>query len=215
MKTFTKLTLILLALTISAFASTVTITFNTLPGATANGYYVGYSGATVNNGTTIFDNFDLICDDFSHTTNIPSGPFTYTTETLDNLSGARFTTNQLNNYKVAAVLLYQFDQNLGTVDPGGYNFALWKLFTPSAGDFGDSATLLANAQSIVNAGGGITTAAYKNMVIFTPTQANASQQEFLGITTPGLTSGSPVPEPSTFGLLGLGLIGFGYIRKRK
>jgi len=50
------------------------------------------------------------------------------------------------------VLLWDFETS-GESDPGGYNFALWDIFDPAAGAYGDSATLLANAQATVAAAG--------------------------------------------------------------
>ena len=216
MKTVLKFATIFLALTISALASTiVTIDFTTLPSNTAGGYYVGYSQANITTALNQqFSSFDLICDDFVHTTNIPSGPFQYAVSTLPSLTDVRWIGNdKLKNYEIAAVLLYQFDQNLGTVDPGGYNFALWHLFNPnSAPNYGDSATLIANATNIVNAGGGITTDAYKQLRVFTPIGNSTSNQEFVGVSS-NTFGGSPVPEPETLGLIGFALVGLSFLRR--
>lgn len=225
MKTLKNLLLAtaLLALATSAFASTlVTIDFTTLPGQTANGYYVGYSEANITTASNVtFSNFDLICDDFGHTTNIPSGPFTYAVSTLPSLTDVRFTQSpELKNYEIAAVLVYEFDQNLGTVDQGGYNFALWHLFSPGlTGNFGDSAALITQATNIVNSNSvsnvAIQNAAYKDLNIFTPVGDSKGNQEFLAITSSTFgTPNSPVPEPATFFLMGTALIGIGFVRRK-
>jgi len=114
-------------------------------GKHGGGYYVGYTGATVDGVAQ-----NLLCDDMLHTTGVPSGPFTYNVSTLPDLADVRFTG--LANYETAAVLLWEFD-NSNQTDAGGYNFALWNIFDPAAGSDGDSAALLANAQSIVANGG--------------------------------------------------------------
>ena len=220
MKSTFKLATIFFALATSAFATTiVTINFTALPSQTAGGYYVGYSTASLTTASNqTFSNMDLICDDFSHSTSFPSGPFTYAISTLPSLTDVRFTQSpELFNYKVAAVLLYEFDQNLGTVDAGGYNFALWSLFTPAAGNFGDSATLLQNAKNIVNSNTApniaIQNAAYNELRVATPTGSSSGNQEFLFVSSANF-GGSPTPEPATFAMLGFALIGFGLLKRK-
>jgi hypothetical protein len=186
------------ALAFVASAGTVTINFTTLPASTAGGYYVGNTGATVNGIPQ-----NLVCDDFETTTYVPSGPFQYNVATLANLSTAKFTG--LANYEAAAVLLWDFETS-GESDPGGYNFALWDIFDPAAGAYGDSATLLANAQATVAAGG--IPQAYAELQIFTAIPLS-SNQEFLGLDTPG-----GVPEPGSFLLVGAGLVGLAIGSKR-
>jgi hypothetical protein len=223
MKTLLRLTLFL-ALAVVSFANPiVTINFTGLPGQTAGGYYVGYSTANITTATnqTLVD-FSMICDDFLHTTNIPSGPFQYNVSTLADLTGVRFTQSpQLTNYRLAAILLYNFDG----LDPitqssqaGDYNFALWNLFTPSTPDFGNSLSLItdANTQLALGLTNPDNAAAFRDFRIFTPTSANSSQQEFLGISTDNFgTPPSGVPEPGTFVLLGAGLVGVGALRYRR
>ena len=180
----------------NAAAGTVTVNFTTLPGNTAGGYYVGNTGATVNGVAT-----PLMCDDFSTETSVPSGPFQYNVTTLANLATAKFTG--LVNYEAAAVLLWEFE-NGGQQDPGAYNFALWDIFDPAAGSYGDSVVRLAGARAVV-AGGGFSLA-YDELQIFTAIPSG-SNQEFLGEDSP-----TPVPEPGSMLLMGGGLLLLGASR---
>lgn len=214
---FTAFAFFFLALTMMASATPVTISFTGLPSQTAGGYYVGYSQATITTPTNTFVNFDLMCDDFGSITTFPSGPFTYNVSTLADLTQVRFQQpNVLNNYRAAAILLYNFD-GLGPVSAsvaGDYNFALWELFSPAATPaYGNAATLLANAFTQVANGPAANAAAYSQLRIFTPTGKAISNQEFLGITTRTF-GGSNVPEPATYAMLGSALIGLVFLRRK-
>jgi len=192
----------LLSLASSVTASTVDISFTALPKYQVNGAYVGNVGVTSGTNQT----FDLLCGDLSHTTFVPSGPFSYYVSSLPSLSDVRFTgPDVLTTYQTAAVLLYEFE-TLAVVDDstaGSYQFAIWKLFTPGAATYGNSTSLLAAAQNTV-AQGGIQDA-YDHFQVYTPTSAAGSNQEFLGMSlTSSLTS--TVPEPSSFLLIGCGLL---------
>ena len=190
----------------AASASTVTISFTGLPQYQANGYYVGNTKATVGDSP-----FDLLCADFTSTTYVPSGPFTFSVSALPSLTNVRFTgADTLTKYETAAILLYTLDglERTSSYAVGSYQYAIWKLFTPSVGDYGDSAALLASAQTTV-ANGGMQTA-YDALRVFTPTQGSASNQEFLAIDYTNRISAPPnaaaVPEQSTFLQLGSGLL---------
>lgn len=208
---------------VSASASPVTITFNTLPGQTAGGDYVGYTEATVT-GTVLGNNFvnaffDLLCDDINHTTVVPSGPFSYEASDFVNplnpvasdVTNTRFTN--VTKYEEAAILLWDYD-GLSNTDQsslaGDYNFALWKLFAPSTANYGTSASLLSDAQAQQLLGTSANVDAYKHIAIFTPTQSASSNQEFLGLIGNPVRKdgGTPTPEPQTciFMATGFGLM---------
>jgi hypothetical protein len=210
---------IFLALASNAVASSVTIDFTALPGQTAGGEYVGFSQATIITPTQTFTNFDLICDDFEHTTNMPSGPFTYDVSTLPTLSNVRWTQSpELMDYELAAIIVYTFN-GLGSgqsAAAGAYNFALWDLFDPSAPTFTGSAAVLSAAQTQYNLGASnaANIHAYNQIQIFTPVGDSASNQEFLGLS--GTPIGGPqTPEPTSMLLLGSGLVFFGVIGRKR
>ena len=159
--------------TVLSVASTVNISFTNTPTATANGHYVGYSLATLDFGGDAIANFELICDDILHTTNIPSGPFTFFVSTVPELQNNRFfdgTPEELAKYQIAALILWNYDQAggrfLSAFDQGSYQYALWKLFTPSTSNFGNSAQIFLDAQTQQQNGGNLV--AYESFRVFTP-----------------------------------------------
>ena len=199
-----RLAFLILSLMALASGGTVSVSFLTLPSGTANGVYVGFAGAKIDGVQQ-----SLLCDDYTTTTSIPSGPFSYNVATLANLATAKFVgasvNQELANYEVAAILLWEFE-NGGQADPGGYNFALWDIFDPAAGSYGDSAVRLAGARAVVASGG--FAQVYDELQIFTAIPSG-SNQEFLGLDTPG-----GVPEPGSFLLVGAGLVGLAIGSKR-
>jgi hypothetical protein len=98
-------------------------------------------------------------------------------------------------------------------DPDGlYNWAVWDLLTNSdvsASNLSSSQETqvqiyLNDAESM---GSSFTPSEFSNVVIYTPTEMDSGgPQEFFGYDT-------PVPEPSTFALLGIGAVGL--LRRRR
>lgn len=223
MKQLLKISLLLVVTTLMAMANTVTISFTDLPGQTAGGHYVGYTGATITSGSNTFVDFDLMCDDFTHTTYVPSGPFEYFVSTIPTLSNVRWTQSpMLTNYQMAAIILFTYDA-LSPVQKGAqagdYNYALWRVFNPGVTpNYGNSSAVLsmaALAQSTGTFQGGASVQeAYDSLRIFTPTREAASNQEFLGISSDTF-GGSPVPEPSTYAMLGGGLLSLGLLSRKR
>lgn len=211
-------------------SSLVQVSFTTLPGQIADGEYVGYSNASVTGtvlGNTLNDaNLQVICDDLLHNTAVPSGPFGYIASDFLNplspastdLSSVRFqNSSEVTNYEVAAILLWEYNglsmANQASL-AGDYNFALWKLFDPSADTVGTSGTLLSAAETQQTLGATVNQDAYKHFVVLTPNVDAASNQEFLTeIASPVRTP--TVPEPVTLILSGVGLIGIGFRKVRR
>ena len=185
------------------------------------GSYNGYAVATVAG----IPNQDLICDDYADTTYMPSGPLIYDYSTLNAgnnyLEYVRFTgtggKTTLELYEEAAVLLANFQKYMSTGTPNpqtitDYNYALWNLFDPTGPDPAPETTGSVNPSSpgsiaLQNAAWetvtgtspeqiAATAAASRVLLIYTPTFANPTDQEFLALDPP-----APTPEPGTAPLL--------------
>jgi hypothetical protein len=213
------LALFLFVMVSAGFADT--IQFTGLPVNTQFGTYNGYAIATID-GTPLQQ---LICDDFDHTTYVPSGNLTYSLSTLTGgspLQYARFidlndSNSTIVKYEEAALLL----DGLRQTGPGSlldltadYQYALWRLFTPSVVLPNVTAqTLLNDAAYGVQQGGTSNDAIYSELRIYTPAAAYSSNQEFLQMAanpTPGPpnsyfsnTLTTPEAEPAV--LVGIGI----------
>lgn len=189
------------------------VSFTGLPGNMDYGTYNGFTSGTING--IPFD--DLICDDYSHVTYVPSGNLDYNVSTLDTLQYARFATPggptqaDIYNYEAAALLVQGLINNPGQV--ADYQYALWELFTPATPDHGNASTLLANALDLVQHGDTSGDAVlFSELRIYTPAADSASNQEFLEIDPP-----APVPEPESIILLltGTALIGISRVCRKR
>jgi hypothetical protein len=217
-------TLLLAAL--AAQASTVTVFFTALPStlenynyqtsnASPSATYNGYASATIDG----FINQSLICDDYLSDTSMPSSSnLIYDYSTLGGtqpLQYARFTgVNETRNYEEAAVLLVGLSNDIANhvataKDITDIQYALWNLFDPSLTINSSQQGKQTAALSIVDAGGQSALNDYKQLVIYTPTAAYASNQEFLGLNTP-----VGAPEPSAAPLLAL-LFGAGWFAAQR
>jgi hypothetical protein len=212
-----------------AFANNiVVINFVTLPATQGNGTtntqastYDGEVGGTIGG----VDVVELACDFISAGTTVPSGPLDFSVETNASLSGVEFasgfatisghTLTQVQAYDVAAVLMVE----LNAATPGGtaqtiadFQYAIWNLMLPAGADGaikdnpldGNAILNQQNAYALVTATTPTaqTLADEAALVIYTPTSANPTQQEFVGLGTPQTN-----PEPSTWVLMaGLGLL---------
>jgi len=212
----TKILAALLWLSGSAgFAAT--IQFVSLPSNTQYGTFNGFASATING----IPFQELICDDYDHTTYMPSGNMTFNLSDLTSLiplQSARFVdllhwNNTVTKYQEAAILLYGMQQNgPGTMLDltGDYQYALWALFTPSVKLPNSTArTLLQDAADTVARGGSSNNAIYSQLRIYTPSTGFTSNQEFLQMV-PSLTSNVqaiPEPSPGITVAIGMGVIG--------
>jgi hypothetical protein len=182
------------------------ISFMTLPSNIERGTYNGYVQAEVDG-----ELFDLICDDYLDTTYVPSGPFLFHADTIDDLETAMFgpargvaVETATINYQAAALLLDGLGHEPAKV--AAFQYALWRLFTPSTPVYQDSAALLADALARASAPPEGHAAIYDRLVIYTP--ADSHNQEFLRLADrPPMQIGpSAVPEPETLLLGGIGIV---------
>jgi hypothetical protein len=212
---------------IFASASTVTINFTGLPSNTEHGTYNGFVSGSIDG--LLFDN--LICDDYIHTTYVPSGNLRYVVADINALPQTRFVGPDAQEYyQQAAILLYGLE-HLSAVNSslsrstqltvGDIQYALWNIFTPGSGATSHSGLVL----SLLNASTpGLPAASqiYSELRIYTPTAEFASNQEFLQLLLTPVNSQAhndfsegTVPEPGTLALaIGGLLIGIGIAAKR-
>ena len=233
---FSILLFVVLSLATFASAGTITLDFGTFPVNNQNGTYNGFGPATTGSASII----DLICDDFTHTTYVPSqGPINYTTSTINGgLGSTEFGTGALYQYEVAAVLLYGSTdlgdgslvgaQNAPTPAGAGngniaaYQYALWDLFEPNAvsggisdSSFENSSALLATAEYDVTQDASLEGLAFSGLTIYTPNDPTGYNN--YGTVPQEFLSVtlSQAPEPSSYAFLGLGLFGIVYAYQRK
>jgi hypothetical protein len=199
----------------AAAAHAATVVFTALPVNTRYGTYNGYAAATVDGAPGQM----LICDDFAHTTYVPSGPLTYVVSSMagpDGLHFVRFTENAVERYHQAALLLDGLDHSsAGLLDlTAEYQYALWHLFTPSTPMSVTAETLLAETAVRAAALRPEDMAIYTRLEIYTPSQSFATNQEFLRLAgTPppfvGLDppkGGVATPEPGPGPLIAVGVL---------
>ena len=212
-----KLAFLVLLFAGAASADTVLIYFTTLPSTqmsstyvVTSGDYVGDVGATIDGIST-----ELMCDDKTDTTNVPSNEvYDFSTLTGSNpLAHVKYTSNETFNgtvytdtqlYEAASILLVNFSEltNPSAQTITDYNYAIWNLFNPTGvpesgnppSSTNGSTALQNSALAAVTAG--TSTSDYSRLVIYTPNYATGGTgQEFLGI-------GTPTPEPNAAPLVG-------------
>ena len=198
-----------------ACANTIILNFTGLPQNTENGTYNGFATGTSNSNQPFFD---LICDDYYHTTYVPSGPLTYTVSNFGDFVNARFYAidNLIEKYREAAIIVRAIQTPTVLTDlmhpaypftTGDLQYALWNLFSPGIGETAQSAAILNYF-----AHNGAPTSGYQDiyssLVIYTPMPQYNSNQEFLS---------NPVPEPPPLAMFCIGFIflGVGYKLRRR
>lgn len=196
---------------ISAMASTVTLGGSSGVPQYAN-VYVGPIGGTLDGTTAISGG--IVCVDVADTSYF-GATIGVTIGTLQpqNMTNARFgsTAEAIFKYEEAAWLLGQIPSHSSQV--GELQFAAWRIFDQAyvTDHFTSANRNISIEDSWMAQAAAINPNNYdfSSVRIYTPTAANASNQEFMsgGATT--------VPIPSALLLLGAGLVRLANYRRRK
>ncbi len=181
---------------ISAHADLLSIQTSGLPPYQYGSEYVGPAQGT---DETTNQTIDLWCDDFTHTTFVPTTYYA-SVSTASSPTGARFTSDSdyQTDYEEIAWLISQYYAPTFTrtnQSVGDLQFAIWLIFDPS-----QTSLQTTGALSWVNAAESANLSAYNynSVHIFTPvncqgTDCAPGNQEFM--------SGVPsAPEPSSMAL---------------
>jgi hypothetical protein len=200
---------LILSLTLPpAFAGT--ILFTALPGNVEYGTYNGFAEATVDG----IPGQLLVCDDYFHTTYVPSPAMLFIESTLigpSPLENARFIDpadpgQSLFRYRQAAWLVDGLSRTgfSGLPDrTADYQYALWQLFTPSLLLPSPGAADLLDESVWAVEHGYTDPITEQRLRIYTPAPPFQSNQEFLGLARPVET---PESQPALAVLVGFATI---------
>ena len=153
-----KLILLLLvasAVSVAFASTTVVITFTQLPGTSGNGTTLTQS-STPNGETQAtvagIAAEELVCDDFTQTTYVPSGALDYSVNTISSLTSSDVdfdsgtigstTLTQVQAYDTVAVLLTELEaltvNGTNAQAITNYQYAIWDLLSPNGSDGSNS-----------------------------------------------------------------------------
>lgn len=208
-----------LVLLCAAFqARAAVITFDTLPGVIENDTYNGFVGATVDG---VF--YNLVCNDYDHTTDAPSGPWEYNVSMLPSLTFARFGNDAaaVAQYEEAALLLAGDGNTLAGLenvssadDITAYQYALWNLFGAGVDDVNNASALLLAASNDLSNGTDYSSI-FASLRVYTPTESAIDNQEFLGLASYSTTSNVPEPRSSLLLATGLAVLTAVFLKGRR
>lgn len=202
-------TLLVLTLANTAFANSVTMTYEGHQGAVAidGSPYIGYPYYFSINGSQTFT--PLMCDSYDNNVGLGQTFQATVSPFLQGIATSMFGSSMILDYKAAGLI---FKSMLaGSLDRAQAQWAIWGLFSTNAQNnpffttingASIDATYLALAQTAPNS-------AYNGLLLYTPLGAKpgSGPQEFIGY--------SAVPEPTSLTLFGTGLVALGGVIRRK
>lgn len=211
---------LMLACVVAASAGTYTLKFNGVEGNNLGGESTYPYEFTINGDPTTYY---LMCDTFNHEISAgqqwSANALLVTNLNSTNVASLEFASVGVMGYLEAA---YLFNEAVTAFNGGNglaaseLNWAIWDLMMKSdvSGAYltaGQEASVQAFLNTVKGLGPGLQASQFVGDVIYTPLDQTAGgPQEFFGFNTPGL-----LPEPSSLSVLGSGLLGVGFLLRRK